>query len=118
MAFTKPEQIDRARELRKRETAAEIKLWESLRGRRLSGLKFVRQLPVGAYVADFVCRECKLVIEVDGATHSSDEELAYDMRRTAYLEGQGYKILRVWNLDVFKNLDGVLETVLRAAGKL
>lgn len=118
MAFSKPEQVDRARELRKRETAAEIRLWEQLRSRRLSGLKFVRQLPVGPYVADFVCRECKLVVEVDGATHSSDQEAAYDRRRTAYLEGQGYKVLRVWNLDVFNNLDGVLDTILHAVGKL
>ncbi len=118
MALTKPETRDRARILRKAETAAEIKLWEQLRNRRLSGLKFVRQLPIGPYVADFVCRECKLIIEVDGATHSSDEEVAYDTRRTAYLEGAGYRVVHVWNLDVFKYLDGVLETVLRAAGKL
>jgi very-short-patch-repair endonuclease len=118
MALTKPENVDRARVLRKAETAAEIKLWEALRGRRLAGLKFVRQLPVGPYVADFVCREEKLVIEVDGATHSSAEELQHDARRTAFLEGEGFRVLRVWNLDAFKNLDGVCETILHAAGKL
>jgi very-short-patch-repair endonuclease len=118
MALTKPQHVDRARELRKAETVAEIRLWEALRGRRLSGLKFVRQLPIGPFVADFVCRERKLVVEVDGATHSSDDELAYDARRTEFLEGEGYKVLRVWNLDVFENLDGVCEMILRTAGKL
>ena len=78
----------------------------------------MRQLPVGPYVADFVCRERKLIIEVDGATHSSDEELAHDARRTAFLKSEGHQVLRVWNLDVFSNLDGVLETILHAAGKL
>ena len=118
MAYLKPEQRERARQLRKSDTAAEQRLWEHLRGRRLSGLKFVRQLPIGPYIADFACRTAYLIVEVDGATHSSDEELAYDQARTAYLEREGWKVLRVWNAEVFTNRDGVLETLLHAAGKM
>ncbi len=116
MAYTTPESLERARELRKGDTAAERRLWERLRGRRLNGLKFVRQLPVGPYFADFVCRDAKLIVEVDGVTHSSDEELRYDAARTEFLEGQGYRVMRVWNVEVLGNLDGVLETILWKAG--
>ena len=115
MAYTKPEQLDRARNLRKNDTAAEQRLWESLRSRRLGGLKFVRQLPLGPYFADFACREKKLIVEVDGVTHSSGEELRHDAARTAFLEAQGYRVLRVWNTEVFTNRDGVLETILLEA---
>ena len=68
MSLTKPDQTERARRLRKSDTAAEQRLWEALRGRRLAGLKFVRQLPIGPYYADFVCRAKRLIIEVDGDT--------------------------------------------------
>ncbi|HYA80604.1 MAG TPA: endonuclease domain-containing protein, partial [Methylocystis sp.] len=79
----------RSRELRRAETPAEKLLWAKLRARRLCGYKFVRQEPIGSYFADFLCREHALVVEVDGATHSTDEELAHDRRRTRYLEQQG-----------------------------
>ena len=115
MALTKSEQLDRARALRRTDTAAEQRLWESLRSRRLAGLKFVRQLAVGPYFADFACRAGKLIVEVDGATHSSHTELAHDQARTAYLETQGFRVLRIWNTEVFTNRDGVLETILLAA---
>ena len=118
MALTKPQQLERARKLRKSDTAAEQRLWEQLRSRRLSGMKFVRQLPIGPYITDFACRSTKLIVEVDGATHSSDEELTYDQARTVHLERNGWKVLRVWNAEVFTNRDGVLETILHAAGKL
>ncbi len=118
MANTKPQQLDRARELRKADTAAEQRLWEHLRNRRLANLKFVRQLPIDPYIADFACRSEKLIVEVDGATHSSAEEFAYDQARTSFLERNGWKVLRVWNAEVFTNRDGVLETILHAAGKM
>ena len=117
MAYLKPEQRERARQLRKSDTAAEQRLWEQLRGRRLSGLKFVRQLPIGPYIADFACRTAYLIVEVDGATHSNDEELAFDQARTNHLEREGSKVLRVWNTEIFTNRDGALETILHAAGK-
>ena len=115
MSLTKPDQTERARRLRKSDTAAEQRLWEALRGRRLAGLKFVRQLPIGPYYADFVCRAKRLIIEVDGDTHSTEEEMAYDARRTAALERAGYRLIRVWNAEVRENLEGVLETIRLAA---
>ena len=78
--------------------------------------QFVRQLPVGPYFADFVCRDAKLIVEVDGVTHSSDAELRHDAARTVFLEGHGYCVMRVWTVEVFSNLDGVLETILLQAG--
>jgi very-short-patch-repair endonuclease len=102
----------RARALRKSETAAEIKLWEQLRAHRLNGHKFVRQLSVGPYFADFACREFKLIVEVDGATHGEAAEIKYDGARTAFLEQQGWRVLRVGNYDVFTNMNGVCDTIL------
>ena len=77
----------RARVLRRSQTQAEASLWRALRGRGLDGLKFVRQEPIGPYFADFVCRDKRLVVEIDGATHSTDEELRRDSRRTEFLAG-------------------------------
>ena len=80
----------------------------------MNGYKFVRQESIGPYFADFVCREKKLLVEVDGATHGTDDEIARDARRTAFLVGDGYRVIRVQNIDVFENLEGVLETILCA----
>ena len=101
----------RARVLRQGQTQAEAALWRALRGRGLGGFKFVRQEPIGPYFADFVCRDEKLVIEIDGATHSTDEELRNDARRTEFLQARGYRVVRFQNEDVYRNLDGVLETI-------
>jgi very-short-patch-repair endonuclease len=102
----------RARTLRRNQTAAEALVWRALRGRSAAGFKFVRQERIGPYFADFVCRKEKLIVEVDGATHSTDAELQHDLRRAGFLTAQGYRILRVTNEDIYRNLDGVLETVL------
>ena len=104
----------RARSLRRTQTEAERRLWGRLRDRGLNGFKFVRQAPIGPYVADFLCREQRLIVEVDGATHSTDDEIRRDERRTDFLNVQGYCIVRVANDQVFRNLDGVLETILAA----
>jgi very-short-patch-repair endonuclease len=88
-------------------TEAEVVLWTALRRRKLNGFKFRRQHPIGPYIADFACVAAKLVVEVDGATHWTPEELAHDRRRTQFLEQAGWRVLRVTNLDVFENLDGV-----------
>jgi very-short-patch-repair endonuclease len=106
--------LENARDLRHTETAAEIRLWEQLRGRRLNGFKFVRQLPIGFYIADFACRAEKLIVEVDGETHSTDREVAYDQKRTAALEAQGWRVVRVNNDDVFKNLSAVCDHIVWA----
>jgi very-short-patch-repair endonuclease len=104
----------RARTLRKQLTPAEELLWARLRGRRFQGWKFVRQAPIGPYIVDFLCRRVLLVVEVDGATHSTDEEISHDERRTAFLAGEGYRVLRVGNVDIRDNLEGVEETILAA----
>jgi very-short-patch-repair endonuclease len=108
-------EADRARGLPRGQTEAERQLWRRLRNRGLGGFKFVRQEPIGPYFADFVCREEMLVDEVDGATHSTDEELAYDERRASHLSLMGYRVARVTNDEVYRNLDGVLDTILAAA---
>jgi very-short-patch-repair endonuclease len=102
----------RSRVLRRDPTDAERKLSAKLRGRGLAGHKFVRQQPIGPYFADFLCREALLIVEVDGATHSTAAELVSDSRREEFLREKGYQVLRVTNEDVFTNLDGVCETVL------
>ncbi|MDE2383863.1 MAG: endonuclease domain-containing protein [Alphaproteobacteria bacterium] len=103
-----------ARRLRKMDTNAEQLLWSALRARRLGGLKFVRQLPLGPFIADFACREHRLVIEVDGETHGDAGEAAYDQQRTNYLNSLGWRVVRCTNLDVYKNLAGVCDTILAA----
>ena len=107
----------RARSLRDRQTDAETLLWRKLRGRGLGGFKFVRQEPIGPYFADFACREQKLVIEIDGATHSAEAELGRDARRTEFLLASGYEVVRFVNDEVYRNLDGVLETILARLGR-
>ena len=96
-----------ARRLRSAMTEAEVVLWTFLRKRNLNGFKFRRQHPIGPYVADFACVPAKLVVEVDGATHWTTEQLKQDARRTAFLEATGWSMLRVTNIDVFDNLNGV-----------
>jgi very-short-patch-repair endonuclease len=87
-------------------------MWSALRGRRLNGMKFVRQYSIGAYFVDFVCREHAVIVEIDGATHSADEEIAYDANRAEFLRAQGYRIFRVTNIDVYENLDEVCEALI------
>ena len=108
------EVTDRARRLRRDATSAERRLWFRLRSRQLNGFKFVRQEAVGPYFVDFVCREERLVIEVDGATHSSEAEISRDATRSAFLMREGYRVLRFNNVEIFENMEGVLETVLAA----
>ena len=102
----------RARTLRADAPSAESLLWSRLRARRLGGFKFVRQEPVGPYFADFCCREEQLVVEVDGATHSTDAELARDAAREAFLTSRGYRVLRFRNAKVYDEMDGVTEMIL------
>ncbi len=102
-----------ARKLRASMPNAEAKLWYHLRNRQLLGYKFVRQQPIGSYIADFARREGDLVVELDGGQHGEPDALAYDARRTSVLAEHGYEVLRFWNSDVFENLDGVLEEIIR-----
>jgi len=100
--------LSHARRLRREQTPQETILWSRLRDRRLDGMKFRRQYPVGKYVADFVCLEKKLIVELDGWQHGIGEGLKHDEERTRFLESEGYEVLRFWNNDVNGNLDGVL----------
>lgn len=109
-----PYQMPVARKLRRDETVAEKLLWDQLRGRKLNGIKFVRQAPVGPYVADFLCRERKLVVELDGATHATADEIEYDKRRTSFLARSGYRVIRFDNAAVFESVDGVTAIILEA----
>ncbi|MFD1952495.1 endonuclease domain-containing protein [Sphingomonas arantia] len=98
----------RARTMRRQPTPAEQKLWQSLRQSQL-GTKVTRQIQVGPYILDLVSRRAKLAIELDGDTHAT--QVAYDAARTAFLERQGYRVLRFTNADVTTNLPGVLEAI-------
>jgi very-short-patch-repair endonuclease len=104
---------DRARELRRNSTAAEQKLWAFLKGRQVGNAKFVRQEPIGRYFADFACRKAKLIIEIDGVTHSTIGEKAKDAKRTAELEKMGYRVVRFSNEEIFGDLEPILEIILR-----
>ena len=99
-----------ARALRHNQTDAERKFWEQVRNRRLAGLKFNRQHPIGSYIADFVCIEKRLIVELDGAQHMKQE--SYDAERETFLSTKGYRVLRFWNVDVLTNMEGVIATVL------
>ncbi len=100
----------RARELRASSTDAERSLWLKLRDRRIVGAKFRRQVPFPPYTVDFCCFEAKLIVEVDGSQHA--ERVKQDSIRTRRLEGDGFTVIRFWNNDVLKNIDGVLEAIL------
>ena len=98
-----------ARELRATPTDAERKLWWHLRYRlAVPGTHFRRQVRLGRYIVDFVSHQARLVIEVDGGQHA---ESTADVARTRFIESQGYRVLRFWNHDVLRNVDGVLEVI-------
>lgn len=99
----------RARSLRHVDNDAEAVLWYELRGRRLNGFKFVRQLPIGPYFADFACREALLVVEIDGHQHAESE---YDEKRNAFMNLNGWSVARFWNTDVLLERGAVLETIV------
>jgi very-short-patch-repair endonuclease len=113
----KDQNLKAARELRRTETLAEKTLWEELRNRKLNGFKFVRQAPVGPFIADFLCRERKLIIELDGWTHSTDEELSHDARRTAFFEKEGFRVVRFDNDSAIGGMDGLLVLILEELQK-
>ncbi|UCI08108.1 endonuclease domain-containing protein [Mesorhizobium sp. B1-1-8] len=98
-----------ARSLRREMTEAENKLWQELRDRRLDRIKFRRQVPIGKYIADFVCLEARLIVEIDGNQHADSDS---DRIRSAELKGNGFRVLRFWNDDVLKDLDGVCGTII------
>ena len=106
---------ERARNLRSASTDAERVLWYRLRARRLNGYKFVRQEPIGPYTVDFICREARLIIEVDGGQHADSLR---DAVRDKWLIDRNYRILRFWNNGVSRNLAGVLEVIVTALAEV
>ncbi len=103
---------DLARELRKNMTDAERRLWSRLRRRQFAECKFRKQAPIGTYIVDFVCFERKLIVELDGGQHVLRS--LEDERRTAWLNSQGFRVLRYWNHDVFEDIDTMLEAIWSA----
>lgn len=101
--------------MRRRLTPAEYRLWSLLRGRQLEGLRFRRQEPIGSYIADFVCFERKIVVEVDGGQHSRYNAAAADADRDSWFQGEGFAVLRFANADVMSGSDAVCSAILNAA---
>ena len=113
MPTFRPRDTERARELRNRATPAERQLWRYL-GRSQLGVKFSRQMPVGPFFADFLCRGLRLIVELDGFSH--DLRPAEDAARDRYLAEAGYRVVRFSNAEVMENLEGVLAAIRRAVG--
>ena len=111
MPQKREELLKHAKAMRSEPTPAEARLWYHLRAKRFEGVKFIRQNPNGNAIADFVARSRKLIIEVDGDTHGSDEAIVEDAQRTARLERQGYQVIRFSNADVMGNLEAVLAAI-------
>ena len=107
-------QRGRAKQLRQTMTRAETLLWRYLKANRLDGLGFRRQLPVRNYIADFVCLSAKLVVELDGESHDSDERQKADRKRDAFFTSEGFEVLRFTNEQVMSGLEGALEVIRQA----
>ena len=107
--------VERARALRRMMTPPEARLWSRLRGKRLRGLKFRRQHPIDPFILDFHCAEVRLAVEVDGQGHDHPDRVAHDRRRTAWLHGQGVRVIRLAAEAARTELEGVLEFIARIA---
>jgi len=110
-----PKMQRRACELRKETTPAEAKLWRALRAHQVDNIHFRRQHAIGNYIVDFCSPRKKLIIELDGGHHLEQE--AYDQERTEFLQSKGYRVLRFWNDDVLKDLNGVMQVILEMLNK-
>ncbi|HLD01349.1 MAG TPA: endonuclease domain-containing protein [Patescibacteria group bacterium] len=109
----KLDKITFARLLRYHQTEVEKLLWAKLRDKRLVGVKFRRQQTIGPYIVDFVSFERKLIIELDGGHHNTNMGKQRDSNRTQWLKSQGFEVVRFWNNDLVKNIEGVLEVIYR-----
>lgn len=112
----KSRNTDRARALRVRQTDSEGRLWGVLRNRGLGGWKWKRQVPRGPFIVDFYCADALLVVELDGSQHQEPAAVAYDLRRTAFLEAEGLQVLRLPSNAIFENLEGAYDAILDACG--
>jgi adenine-specific DNA-methyltransferase len=107
----KKQNTDFAKELRRNQTNAEAVLWNRLRSSQVNGVKFRRQQPIKNYIVDFVTFEKRLIVELDGSQHDEASMKEKDTKRTAFLESQGFRVIRFWDNDVLSNIDGVLEKI-------
>ena len=107
---------DRSRELRQKGTLGEVLLWKTLQKKQLLGLRFLRQRPIGPFIVDFFCPTLSLIVEIDGVSHVYKEN--YDQRRQLFLESRGLTVVRVQELDVRKNIEGVPELIKGTARQL
>jgi very-short-patch-repair endonuclease len=107
---------DRAREMRSKMSPPELKLWSRIRGDQIGGRRFRRQHPIGPFMADFFCSRYNLVIEVDGDSHFEPGREQDDRDRTRYFAGLGLREIRFTNLEVLRNIDGVVDAIGRAVG--
>ena len=112
----RPRDTERARQLRNAATPAERLLWRYLSNGGLGGFKFSRQMPLGPYFADFLCRRARLIVELDGYSHDVDHDA--DARRDAWLKQEGYDVLRFANAEVMSNVDGVVTAIGEALARL
>jgi very-short-patch-repair endonuclease len=110
MKLIPPDQKQRARNLRNNATPAERRLWCALRNNQLEGFKFSRQIAIGPFIADLVCRKQWLVIEIDGGQHGGQD----DLDRQHFIEREGYRVLRFWNAQVLRDTDMVVGIIARA----
>jgi very-short-patch-repair endonuclease len=110
--------VEQARNLRREQTPAEVRLWSALRKRQLAGLKFRRQHPYGQFILDFFCVERQLAVEVDGRVHLSAEQAAHDAERSEFLAQRGVHVLRFTNEEIEQHLPDVLHKIIEAASPL
>ncbi len=106
--------VGRSRTLRSTMTDAERRVWNVLKSGDLAEFRFRRQVPIGPFIADFASHNARLIVEVDGGQH--DPALPEEIRRTAFLNGEGYRVVRIWNNDALANAEGLYEIILRAVG--
>ena len=96
-----------AKQLRQNQTPQEQKLWNIIRNHKFHNLKFKRQQPIGKYIVDFLYKDIKLIIEIDGGQHNTPENILTDAQRTQFLQSKGYKVIRFWNNEIDNNIEGV-----------
>ena len=113
MTYAPKPTVAKARTLRRKMTLPEVIIWTALRGRRLDGIRFRRQHPVGSYILDFYCEDALLAVEVDGQGHAHPDAVAHDERRTAWLNRQGISVMRIPAREVLEDLEDVLLRIQR-----
>ena len=110
------ENLEKAKELRKNMTPQERKLWQILRKNQFYGFEIRRQYPIDKYIVDFICRSKKIIIEIDGGQHNDEKYIKYDENRSKDLSKLGYKVIRFWNNDIDKNIEGVYKILQKEFG--